>query len=887
MAAPGENTLLTAKFFRDDTVALRDRPTEFAVLVRCWYDAMEDVALPDTGDPLDRQLVRGEYGITFFTNGQRALVSESDLILKDRAFRPGDIVKQHLTDVMSGIVTETYCEVQLEHAITKRALQGWIPMREVELDTEVGVGDYVIHGNWIGTVQDTFEETTCISHSGKPSRIAEPGAHFLVGEKTTEILDPRYLAFLGNTERVVIATKPIAAAVSWLALNQSLPAAEAASIPRPKRNWAGRELNDLQRVVLGSYDCHRIMERVRFKDPEVARTRGAQPSLFPMNRTTCIAVDTLIVTDTRMLVTILWQDGTTSKHHSSVSVPHTNIDEYDCWPGDQVMWKGEDGPQAVVVQKVSPTQRTIEVMLLKDRTKETVSALEIDPQGPLPSIYGVRHGDMVLINLVNNGEQAPVVPRLGEIEPWIRTPGDGRNGWRTELAKLGLQALNRADPGDGRLRPATDVEWVGQVITNRLDGDIEIMLPSGKTLVEPLNKLSLLIDDVEEIQMDEWLEDEEGEEGDEMDIDGAGSDWSEGSWETVDHGEQEQDWAAEQEDEPPLIHVTHPDDIEMNGAEEPVAPGGFATPSGETGKSTEPTPTPPRSNAVSPPPPPTPAVLRVDSPNWERFVIQEQCPPDHHFANRESSVPGKAFLGRLQKEYKVLQSSLPETILVRAYEDRTDLLRCLIIGPDNTPYEDAPFVIDWYLEPTFPQAPPQAHFHSWTNGNGRVNPNLYEEGKVCLSILNTWTGDRAESWSAARSSLLQAFVSIQGLVLVKEPWFCEPAYEKLRGTQEAEVSSRLYSEKAYVLSRGFVRHALEQLPGGLENEVQWHYYDRHVLAKVIRDANELISKSEQEGDDPHVPGDRAVPRLTQGGILPLRRTLAKLQVLLDTRASAA
>ena len=47
--------------------------------------------------------------------------------------------------------------------------------------------------------------------------------------------------------------------------------------------------------------------------------------------------------------------------------------------------------------------------------------------------------------------------------------------------------------------------------------------------------------------------------------------------------------------------------------------------------------------------------------------------------------------------------------------------------------------------------------------------NLYEEGKVCLSILGTWAGDKSESWSASRSSLLQALVSIQGLVLVKEP----------------------------------------------------------------------------------------------------------------------
>lgn len=69
-----------------------------------------------------------------------------------------------------------------------------------------------------------------------------------------------------------------------------------------------------------------------------------------------------------------------------------------------------------------------------------------------------------------------------------------------------------------------------------------------------------------------------------------------------------------------------------------------------------------------------------------------------------------------------------------------------------------------------------------------VNPNLYEEGKVCLSILGTWAGDKSESWSPARSSILQALVSIQGLVLVKEPWFCEPAYDKLRGTEEGTVN---------------------------------------------------------------------------------------------------
>ena len=107
---------------------------------------------------------------------------------------------------------------------------------------------------------------------------------------------------------------------------------------------------------------------------------------------------------------------------------------------------------------------------------------------------------------------------------------------------------------------------------------------------------------------------------------------------------------------------------------------------------------------------------------WKRFDVLPEAPHDHAFYSIDPAQPSKTFLARLSKEYRVLQSSLPDSILVRAYEDRTDLMWCLIVGPENTPYEDAPFVIDWRLDESFPQSPPIAHFLSWTNGNGRVNP---------------------------------------------------------------------------------------------------------------------------------------------------------------------
>ena len=60
--------------------------------------------------------------------------------------------------------------------------------------------------------------------------------------------------------------------------------------------------------------------------------------------------------------------------------------------------------------------------------------------------------------------------------------------------------------------------------------------------------------------------------------------------------------------------------------------------------------------------------------------------------------------------------------------------------------------------------------------------------------------------------------------------------------------SRLYSEKAYVLSRGFVRRALEIPLGGLERELHWFYYTNGKLKKVLDDARALIAKS-QKGEE--------------------------------------
>lgn len=79
--------------------------------------------------------------------------------------------------------------------------------------------------------------------------------------------------------------------------------------------------------------------------------------------------------------------------------------------------------------------------------------------------------------------------------------------------------------------------------------------------------------------------------------------------------------------------------------------------------------------------------------------------------------------------------------LIQKNEDDIMNLKGLIIGPDDSVYQGGFFLFDIEITNQFPINPPKYKFVSpqYTN-NIRIHPNLYQGGKVCLSILNTWGG---------------------------------------------------------------------------------------------------------------------------------------------------
>ena len=96
----------------------------------------------------------------------------------------------------------------------------------------------------------------------------------------------------------------------------------------------------------------------------------------------------------------------------------------------------------------------------------------------------------------------------------------------------------------------------------------------------------------------------------------------------------------------------------------------------------------------------------------------------------------------------------------------------LIEGPENTPYEGCLLLFSFTFPDDYPFSPPKVFFLT-TDAKTRFHPNLYVDGKVCLSILGTYSGP---TWSGTQS-LSSILLSLQGL-LDENPLSHEPAFEK-------------------------------------------------------------------------------------------------------------
>lgn len=689
------------------------------------------------------------------------LIHQSKLDVVDRELLIGDVVKRGPSDAMSGTVIDCQIKTDLAPPVPFHSSRDQSPFRlghplldvsarDLVQPVPYTVGQMVMYQGWVGKIRDVFEKISLwLSNESVVTLedvedITEAPLHpddaIHVGDfiKTKKGNLRRgqwiYGVFDPNVEPqgYVASVSPMSIHVDWIAQKYGVP-----DIDTPPHFEVEREV--LESGSLLVYDMPErspedasdqpsqrrdllvgINDKVRFRDLPAAAARynssgKGQGRLESISRQDAggFDINVFTVTQTRSQITVLWQDLSTTTCSSVDCIPSLDLDDDDeVWPGELITTRkaldetsSTYTPSRVgIVQSVNSRERVAQIRWFSG----SVAFANDDHHILLPdSLTGTLLPGVEQVSLYEIWTRPGLSRRLGDFVIFLpppATPPSAAYAGKTEMAYQEAQRLS--EPlGNER-------EWLGEVAELGLDGLLTVRLgasPNPRNVKIPwectLMAYGTDYDDTD-MDADDGLVDLDGSSENsstEASEDGV---WVDEMGHDIDQGDDEEaQWMTDEEEN----NAMEVDDDDNTPLED------------EKGSTHGPNPGGPLqfsySNFFS--------RARESSIKLASFeILDGSAPQDHHFSMRDSTSMDTHRLRRIQKEQRILQSSMPEGVWVRTWESSLDLMRVLILGPMETPYELAPFVFDLHLPPAFPTVAPKVFFHSWTNNEGPVNPNL-------------------------------------------------------------------------------------------------------------------------------------------------------------------
>jgi ubiquitin-conjugating enzyme E2 Z len=136
----------------------------------------------------------------------------------------------------------------------------------------------------------------------------------------------------------------------------------------------------------------------------------------------------------------------------------------------------------------------------------------------------------------------------------------------------------------------------------------------------------------------------------------------------------------------------------------------------------------------------------------------------------------RSTISRLLKDVKeIMKNPLTDNGIYYIHSEKNMMIgHALIVGPEDTVYFGGYFLFSFQFPDNYPFSPPIVTFLTNT-GNIRFHPNLYQCGKVCLSILNTWYGEKWTSCQTISSVLLSLLTIFSNNPLTNEPFVSSKA----------------------------------------------------------------------------------------------------------------
>lgn len=837
-------------------------------------------SISESGSSEDQEETEYLYGgqaRSILSSLEESIEKIDDFLSFERGFFHGDLVCS-VTDP-SGQMGRV---VGVDMLVDLESVKGKI-LKNVNSQTllkirSISVGDYVVCGPWLGRVDKVVDKVTVIFDDGAKCEVTAMDQEKLLPLSPNLLDDSQYPYYPGQRVRVgllnvskpakwlcgtwrrnqdegtVFSVEAGLVYVDWLAsapmgCDLSLPAPPCLQDSKnltllacfPYTNW---QLGDW--CMLPSADSKGVMDQT-FLNTSTGKEHENLARGFQRTHLSSNVEEIFVIVKTRTKVDVVWQDGNHSFGLDSQKLlPISVVNIYEFCPEQFVLEKGTfDDPHMSssrkwgVVLSADAKERTVKVQwkilamteannLDGDGTEETLSAYELIEHPDFSYCFG------------------DVVFRL--IQNQFGVPAD-KDHVNSETGMSEAPALK----GDNCSKNQNQYLSCIGLVTGFKDGAVEVKWATGSATKVAPNEI-FRIDKVEDSTTTHVLYGENVEESNQeiiehekqshnhkgkdlFDSDGSGENYKRHLWEFSSFFLPKAaigfftsisaslfGSVGSTSLSCPVVSVLNSGDGNESGSlheKEVLETSDLLHTSRRTSLDHEEEETLDKDNDVLPF-----STASKNSDLFRQFDMVGDC-SDHHFLGVGKGLAlsqvKSSWLKKIQQEWSILEKNLPETIYVRVFEGRMDLLRAAIVGAPGTPYHDGLFFFDISLPLEYPHEPPSVHYNS---GGLRVNPNLYESGKVCLSLLNTWTGTGSEAWNPGSSTILQVLLSLQALVLNEKPYFNEAGYDKQIGRAEGEKNSVSYNENTFLGTCKSMLYLLQKPPKNFEALVEEHFRRR-------------------------------------------------------------
>ncbi|GEM12832.1 baculoviral IAP repeat-containing protein 6 [Rhodotorula toruloides] len=128
-------------------------------------------------------------------------------------------------------------------------------------------------------------------------------------------------------------------------------------------------------------------------------------------------------------------------------------------------------------------------------------------------------------------------------------------------------------------------------------------------------------------------------------------------------------------------------------------------------------------------------------------------------------------------------STLPDVLTQLLRNDSVTEWQRRSDSPGHSPYAYGLFEFDIFLPLQYPPVNPVCWLKTTGGKKVRFNPNLYAEGKICLSLLGTWSGASEEMSQPGQSTIVQVLLSISLMIsgaTITRSFYNEPGMSAMK-----------------------------------------------------------------------------------------------------------